>query len=69
MPIRRISRRTHPDQLIKFRLNGRSVPVLRVLNDEDHQKRNDGRARVDNELPRVGEVKQRTTERPCRDDQ
>ena len=30
----RISRRTYPDQLIKFRLNGHSVPVLRVLNNE-----------------------------------
>jgi hypothetical protein len=64
-----IARSTHPDQFIKLRLNGRSITVLGVLNDEDHQKRNDGSARVDNELPRVGEVKQRTAECPCRDNQ
>ena len=52
-----ISRRTHPDQLVKLRMNGRSISVLRVLNDEDHQERNDGCACVDNELPCVGEVK------------
>jgi hypothetical protein len=52
-----VSRRTHPDQLIKLRLNRRPVPVLRVLNNENHQERNDGCAGVDNELPRVGEAK------------
>src|SRR5580700_4376817 len=53
----------------KLRLNGSSIPVLRILSNEDHQKCNDGRACVDNELPRVGEAKQRTAESPCRDDQ
>ena len=42
-----------PDQFIKLRLDGRPIPALRVLNDEDHQKRNDGCARIDNELPRI----------------
>ncbi len=42
------------DQLVELQVNSFSVPVLRVLNQEHHQKRDDGRARVDDQLPRIG---------------
>jgi hypothetical protein len=34
------------DQLVKFHLNRRAVPVLRVLDEEDHQECDDGRSGV-----------------------
>jgi hypothetical protein len=52
-----ISRGADSDQFIELRLNGSSIPVLRVLNDEHHQKRNNRRACVDNQLPSVREMK------------
>ena len=33
-----ISRRAHSDELVKFCLNGSAIPILRILNDENHQK-------------------------------
>ena len=38
-----------------FEINCASVTVLSVLYEKDHQKRDDGGARVDNELPSVRE--------------
>ena len=38
---------------VEFQLDGFPVAVLRVLNHEDHQKSNDGRAGIDDELPGV----------------
>jgi hypothetical protein len=52
-----MSRGANSDQFIELRLNGGSISVLRVLNDEDHEERNDRRACVDNQLPSVGEMK------------
>ena len=38
--------------------------ILRILNEENHQKRDDSRARVDYELPSIGEMEERTGDRP-----
>lgn len=36
-----------------------TVPVLTLLNQEDHQERDDGGPGVDNKLPAIGVVKYR----------
>ncbi len=56
------------DQFVELEVDGAGVAVLRVLNKEDHQKRDDGGARVDDELPGVGVVVERTSEGPYHDD-
>ena len=61
------------NQLIKFDLNGRTVTVLRVLNQKNHKESDDGGAGVNDELPGVGEAEQRAADSPndndtCRDD-
>jgi len=48
-----ISRGTGADKLIELCLNGGAVPVLVVLDQEHHQKGDDGRAGVDHQLLRV----------------
>ena len=45
-------------------MEGFGVTVLSVLNEKDHQERNDRRARIHDELPRVREVKEWTTHSP-----
>src|SRR5688572_28301478 len=52
------------DQLVELELNHARVAVLSALNEKEHQERDDRRARVDHELPRVGELKQRACDRP-----
>ena len=44
------------------------VLVLRALDQEHHQERDDRRAGVDDELPGVREMKDRTEDRPDDDD-
>lgn len=39
--------------LVELGLNGSPIPVLRVLDQEHHKERNDGRAGVDDQLPRL----------------
>lgn len=58
----------HPDQFIQLGLNGHPVAILRVLDKEHHEEGHDRRARVDDQLPCVGETKKRTAERPKDDD-
>ncbi len=41
-----------------------SVPVLGVLNNEDHQESDDGRPGVDDELPSVREMEHRAGNGP-----
>src|SRR6266542_1474871 len=45
-------------------MNSQRIFVLRALNEEHHQKRDYRRARVDYELPCVGEVKERPGQPP-----
>src|SRR5438034_1109892 len=47
------------DQFVEVDLNRDGVPVLRALNQEHHQKSNDGRAGVDHQLPGIAEAKVR----------
>lgn len=51
-------------QFVQFDLNRFGVAVLGVLNQEHHQKRDDGGSCVDDQLPCVAEVKQRAGDDP-----
>ena len=57
-----------PDQLVELQLNGFPVPVLGVLDQENHQEGDDGRACVDDKLPRIGKMKYRPGRGPNDDD-
>ena len=48
------------DELVQLQLDRFGVPILRVLNDEDHQEGHEGRRGIDDELPGVGEMISRT---------
>ena len=52
------------DQLIEFDLQRFRIAVLRILDEEHHQERDDRRAGIDNELPRVTESENRSGNRP-----
>ena len=45
------------NQLIQFQVQYQRILVLRPLNEEHHQKRDDGGAGVDDQLPRFGILK------------
>jgi len=49
--------RAGANQLVEFRLNGGTLAILAILDQKDHQKRDDRRAGIDDELPSIGEVK------------
>lgn len=53
-----------PNELIEFDVNGFRIAILRILDQEDHQKGHDGRSCVDNELPCVAEAEHRAGKRP-----
>ena len=53
-----------PDELVELQLERRRVAVLRALDEEDHQERDDGGAGVDDELPGVREAEQRPRQSP-----
>jgi len=55
------------NELVQPHLNGRTVAVLGVLNQEDHQERDDRRTRIDHELPGIAEAEQRTGDHPTED--
>jgi nitrogen fixation protein FixH len=57
------------DDLVELELQGLVVAVLRVLDQEDHQKGDDGRRRVDHQLPGVAIVENGSREYPRRDDE
>jgi hypothetical protein len=42
------------NQLVEFQVDCACVTILRVLDDEDHQERDDGCARIDDQLPSIG---------------
>ena len=52
------------DQLIQFKVDRACVSVLSILNQEDHKKGNDGRTGVDDQLPGVGIMKDRSRRTP-----
>ena len=57
------------DHLIQFQMNRFGVAVLGVLNQKYHQKRDNGRGGVDDQLPRIGKMKGRTCYQPDNDDE
>ena len=57
----------YPNQFIEFNLNCRSVAVLRVLNQEDHQERDDSCACIDYKLPCIAELEYWTSDDPYSD--
>src|SRR6266496_1591531 len=57
------------DQFIQFQLNRRAVPILGILNEEHHEKGDNGCPRVDDELPRIAKTEHRPCHGPCNDDQ
>jgi hypothetical protein len=52
------------NKLVQLDLNGFRITVLRVLNQEDHQKRNDRCPGIDHQLPRITEAEERSGNRP-----
>ena len=56
------------DELVQLEIDGAGVPVLGVLNEEHHEKGDDGGAGVDDELPGVGVVIDGAGDRPGKDD-
>ncbi len=56
--------RAGENELVEFRVQRPDVPVLRVLKDEDHQKGDDRRAGIDDELPRFGKTEDGACEAP-----
>ena len=56
------------NEFVQFQMNRFGVAVLRILNQKHHQKRNDGRGRVNNELPSVGKMKRGSGNEPDNND-
>src|SRR4029450_12985789 len=50
--------------LVELEVNRLGILVLRSLNQEDHEERDDRRPGVDDELPGIGEVEPRSAGRP-----
>src|SRR5260370_38059136 len=55
------------NDLIEFQVHRFGVAVLGVLDQEHHQERNDGRSRIDDQLPGIGKMKCWTGEKPDQD--
>src|SRR5438045_1615072 len=58
----------HPDQLVELQLDRLGVAPLRVLDHEDHDKRDDRRGRVDDQLPAVRPAVEGTRSKPQPDE-
>src|SRR6266480_117700 len=57
------------DNLIEFKMHCFGIAVLSVLNQKHHQKRDDGGARINDQLPGVRKMKSRSGEEPHQNDQ
>jgi len=57
------------DQLVQFQMHRLGVAILCVLDDEHHEKGNDRRSRVDDQLPCVREAEHQAADGPCDDDE
>jgi hypothetical protein len=54
----------HTNQLVQLELHGFRVPILGVLNQENHEERYYGCPGVDDQLPGIGVVENRAGKRP-----
>ena len=52
------------DQFIQIQVDRFCITVLRVLNQKDHEKRDNGGVGIDDELPSIGIVKEWAGESP-----
>jgi hypothetical protein len=57
------------DELIELELQRHGILVLRLLDDKDHEKSNDGGTSVDDQLPGVGIIEHRPAQSPYNDEQ
>jgi hypothetical protein len=57
----------YADKFVKLDLDGGCIRILRVLNQKHHQEGDDRRPCIDDELPSVGETKERTAGNPDQD--
>ncbi len=57
----------YANQLIKLDLNCSRVSILGVLNQKDHQERDDGSAGINYKLPSVAELKDWARDNPGND--
>ena len=53
------------DELVQLEMKRLGVPVLRVLNQEHDQKRDDGGSGIDDELPGIRKMEERPADGPC----
>lgn len=51
-------------QFVELQMKRHAVLVLTLLDEEDHQEGHDGGARVDDQLPVLGKMEQRSHHRP-----
>ena len=54
-------------QFVQLHLHGLGITVLGSLNEEYHQERDDGRPRIDHQLPGIAEPKQWAHQQPSED--
>jgi hypothetical protein len=59
----------HSNEFIKLCLNSRGIAILSVLNNEHHQKRDDHRSCIDNQLPGVGVMENGACDSPHDDNE
>jgi hypothetical protein len=59
----------HSNEFIKLCLNSCGITILGVLNNEHHQKRDDRRSCIDNQLPAVGVMEYGTRDCPHNDNE
>ena len=52
------------NQFIQFDMHRLGVTVLGILNQEDHQECDDGRSRIDDELPSIAKAEEWTGDQP-----
>lgn len=67
-PDKGIANSASSDDLVEFDLYGCAIAVLRVLDKENHEKGDYGRAGIDHELPCVRKMKQWTGDCPYQND-
>jgi hypothetical protein len=53
-----------PEELVQFQVEGLGIAVLSVLNEEDHEERDDSGGGIDDKLPGVGEMEKGTENGP-----
>lgn len=55
-----------PNEFVELEMDCTRITILSVLDEEDDQEGDDSGSCVDDELPSVGKVEERPTERPCK---